>query len=314
MVYMIPNQDFEEDEIDLWQLFLPLIKYKLQILLFLIIGLVIGLGYPWYKKQQIAQISDKDQIKTTLERLNLELNEGKQKLLSFVDQTPANGSQLHIAGAEYQYTTRENPGEVRIIKLDTFREPKITSNADPTNSPDLILTVESLPTTEIIKKLKNAYSQLFYLDQEILAANLKNKIEQRKIYIEENSREALPRSSVSREVDSRPEQTEKLRLKQTTLQIQIQNLHKELSYPVYFELKYKKVPWSIWKGLKTQLKEEEEEEAKHQKAISMQAAVLKKLVAKIEKYQVMDYLLTNNIHLPAEAFQGSSIKALQDYQ
>ncbi len=46
VVYMMPSQEIEEDTIDLWQLFLPLVKYKIQILLFLIVGTIIGFFIP----------------------------------------------------------------------------------------------------------------------------------------------------------------------------------------------------------------------------------------------------------------------------
>ena len=44
IVYMMPQQDFEEDEIDLRQLFLPLLKYKTQIALCTLLGLLIIIG------------------------------------------------------------------------------------------------------------------------------------------------------------------------------------------------------------------------------------------------------------------------------
>ena len=49
IVYMMPQQEFEEDEIDLFQLLLPPLKYKLQILIFLIVGVLFGIAYLWYK-------------------------------------------------------------------------------------------------------------------------------------------------------------------------------------------------------------------------------------------------------------------------
>jgi len=43
IVYMMPSQDFEEDEIDLLQLFLPLVKYKLQIMLVMAACVIISM-------------------------------------------------------------------------------------------------------------------------------------------------------------------------------------------------------------------------------------------------------------------------------
>ena len=46
IVYVTPQQGFEEDELDLWQLFLPLVRYKLQILVVLSFGVMTALLIP----------------------------------------------------------------------------------------------------------------------------------------------------------------------------------------------------------------------------------------------------------------------------
>ncbi len=47
VVYVMPPQETDTDAIDYWQLFLPLIKYKVQILLFLLLGTIVGIAIPW---------------------------------------------------------------------------------------------------------------------------------------------------------------------------------------------------------------------------------------------------------------------------
>jgi hypothetical protein len=47
VVYVMPPQEIDTDEIDFWQLFLPLIKYKVQIILFLLLGTIVGIAIPW---------------------------------------------------------------------------------------------------------------------------------------------------------------------------------------------------------------------------------------------------------------------------
>jgi hypothetical protein len=44
VVYVMPPQQTHGDEIDLWQLFLPLLKYKVQIILFLLMGALVGIA------------------------------------------------------------------------------------------------------------------------------------------------------------------------------------------------------------------------------------------------------------------------------
>ncbi|MBU3914120.1 hypothetical protein KKA14_01165, partial [bacterium] len=46
LIYMMTPQEMEEDTIDLWQLLLPLVKYKLQIFLFLIVGVLAAFFIP----------------------------------------------------------------------------------------------------------------------------------------------------------------------------------------------------------------------------------------------------------------------------
>jgi hypothetical protein len=324
LVYLMPQQDFDEDEIDLWQLFLPLIKYKVQILLFLMVGLVIGLGYPLYKKPQAPQQttsikSMSESIGNTLMRLTEELELGKQDLFSLIDQTQADGKQLLITGAEYQYTTKDNPGKVQIIKLDTFRDLKTTTTQTGTH--DLILTIESLPTTEMIKQLKKAYSEFFKLDQELLILKQKIKISQINIYTKTNGKEAPSIYSENENGDFQTYLVGFPRLRYAILQSKIQTLHDTLSDPVYFEFKHNKVPWAIWKDIKAQLKEEEEEEEEeeekekkmHQGIIKMKAETLINKTAEISKYQMMDYLIKNNLKLPADRFNWPSVAAAQSF-
>ncbi|MBT4263369.1 MAG: hypothetical protein HOD85_04075 [Deltaproteobacteria bacterium] len=320
LVYMMPQQDFDEDEIDLWQLFLPLIKYKVQILLFLMVGLVIGLGYPLYKKPQAPQQttsikSMSESIGNTLMRLTEELELGKQDLFSLIDQTQADGKQLLITGAEYQYTTKDNPGKVQIIKLDTFRDLKTTTTQAGTH--DLILTIESLPTTEMIKQLKNAYSELLKLDQVLLILNQKRKIGQINVFTRTNGKDAPTIDSKNKNGDFQTNLAGFPRLRYAILQSKIQSLHDTLSAPVYFEFKHNKVPWAIWKDIKAQLKEEEEEEDKekkmHQNVIKKKAETLKSKTAEISKYQMMDYLITNNLKLPVDRFNWPSVAAVQSF-
>jgi hypothetical protein len=47
VVYVMPPQEIDTNEISLWQLFLPLIKYKVQIILFLLLGTIVGIAIPW---------------------------------------------------------------------------------------------------------------------------------------------------------------------------------------------------------------------------------------------------------------------------
>ena len=332
LVYMMPQQDFDEDEIDLWQLFLPLIKYKVQILLFLMVGLVTGLGYPLYKKfppysqtasvepinTTLTQLTEElgiEPINTTLTQLTEELELGKQDLFSLIDQTSADGKQLLITGAEYQYTTKSNPEIIQIIKLDTFRDLKTTTTQTGTH--DLILTIESLPTTEMIKQLKKAYSEFFKLDQELLILKQKIKISQINIYTKTNGKEAPSIYSENENGDFQTYLVGFPRLRYAILQSKIQSLHDTLSAPVYFEFKHNKVPWAIWKDIKAQLKEEEEEEDKekkmHQNVIKKKAETLKSKTAEISKYQMMDYLITNNLKLPVDRFNWPSVAAVQSF-
>jgi hypothetical protein len=323
LVYMMPQHDFDEDEIDLWQLFLPLIKYKVQILLFLIVGLGIGLGYPQYKRSQTRQKTaavkpNNESIGITLKQLTEELEIGKQDFFSLIDQTPAEGKQLLITGAEYQYTTKENPGKVQIIRLDTFRDLKKKKAATKINNAyDLILTIESRPTMELIKQLKNTYSELFELDRELLILDQKRKIGQINAYTKTHKKEAQSGDITNEKRGSQSNLVGQSRLRQTALQARIQLLHDTLSDPVYFEFRHNKVPWTIWKDIKSQLKEEEEEEEeeeKHQNLIKTGAKTLKSKTAEISKYQMMDYLLTNNLNLPAERFNWPSIAAVQSFR
>ena len=76
VIYMMPHPESAEDEIDLWQLLLPFVRYKVQILIFLVLGIILGTGIPlffgktvyqnsiFYQYQDISDISNISSFKS----------------------------------------------------------------------------------------------------------------------------------------------------------------------------------------------------------------------------------------------------------
>ncbi len=180
VVYMVPSQDMDEDEIDLWQLILPLVKYKLQILLFLLLGLAIGFGISWNNYRKTANATKETTPQLTgaayyQDRLEKAQNEKQvlwDKLIESMDQI--NGSQqiMEIVSAEYRYGISGEGAEQQSISLNNFAgfDPRFADRT-PENY-QLFLTVKQSDIPIVVNRLKGDYEELSKLMEEVQKVKL----------------------------------------------------------------------------------------------------------------------------------------------
>lgn len=173
VVYMMPAPDLEEDEIDLWQLILPLIRYKLQILIFLFIGLAVGIGYPMLKTRQTeATVPSSEALASRIQNTENRLQREKAALASQIQSIPDGKTIERAVSVELRFSSLDNPSSVRTIRLHpTF--PISVSSADMHSPNSEILVITQSETTEAIKRqLAARYDELFSLENEITALAL----------------------------------------------------------------------------------------------------------------------------------------------
>ena len=205
---MVSSRDLEEDEIDLLQLLLPLLKYKMQLLVFIGIALVIGFGLPTImtqhaQKTQITQTAQKPVKKLSNEELkkehlrllqeylkiktaqkpvkklsNEELKSERLQLVQkYVRQLDfLKGDEVYVirsSAFEYgsDFEKREKPASELKLKVDV---PALLRNPNHLNG--LIIELQSIPKSDLEKEIRSSFEEIFKTDERIFeteAAKLK---------------------------------------------------------------------------------------------------------------------------------------------
>lgn len=254
VVYMMPAQDLDEDEIDLWQLILPIIRYKVQIILFLIAGLVIGFGYPHFqaRNQKPSQfvLRDAPIYESELRKLVNRQETLESRILNHINSIPEGDRLLQIEAAEFLYTIQDNPNRIHTISFNSFAGLNQNSLRYLPQNIDLILTVNRTSVVELKHKLRHTYEKLFDVTRHLadldkqhhiqMIENLKNP--------QEKNKPAKSQPLVNQEQKSLQYQRD---IQKSLLQ-EIQNYHFSLSERIDIEVESNKIPWKLLQIYKSQ--------------------------------------------------------------
>lgn len=327
IVYMMPQQDFEEDEIDLFQLLLPPLRYKLQILIFLIVGVLCGIAVLWYKTtvQSVAEIEGKyEQYQTEIKNLQEKKQFAVEDFFSAVKRVSGEDLVLQIVGAQYRFTDKNDPTNVRTIEIDSYQEMANigkTTPGDAENQFDVTLRIKSLKTKELMQEISGYYNQFFKLQEKLAELEYQKKVtlaltfihleEKQELLVERkntddiNKQIAEHRKDYLEFEDSAKEVSSEL----TELKHKIDYIHKTLSENVYFETAQNEIPWEVWNDIKAQTKNGEKQE---QAAIIAMASKVVGFNAEINKFNLMSYIYQNSLKIPLDAFDWPALKAIAE--
>lgn len=344
IVYMMPHQEFEEDEIDLFQLLLPPLKYKVQILIFLIVGVIIGIGVTWYKTTiHYTSALDEKYLATRSEIKFLE--EKKQFALedffSSIQRINGENQILKIVGAQYRFTNKNEPDKTRIFELDSYQdmanigEEDSNENADEDSNKDskktpkttsanldkdfeILLRTEKVKAESLKQELNQSYKTYFNLKdkQTDLGYQKKANLATTYVLIEEKRKSQLSneKETFNRQIlDLRKNylkienQIQESLTEVTDLKHEIEYIHKTLADNVFFNTTQNEIPWKIWNDIKSQTKNGEKKQQKEIKEIAFE---IEEINTEITKFNLIGYIYQNNLKLPLDAFEWPALEAI----
>lgn len=319
IVYMVPSTDFEEDEIDLWQLFLPLVKYKLQILLFLIVGIAIGVGWNWKKNQSnqgidnrfiIGDLSRTTEVKKSFEAklkfLELEKEVLYAKLMEAIDRIPDDKQVLRIVAAEYQYRLLDKPEATKTVILD--KTELLNPNLMNTNPVDytVFLIVERADTSELKKDLIKNYEDYIKLAAsaesiKINRSKVLNALAQSDLKAKEQKTEDLKKASLLIKSNKENPQIDVLNYQIITntneakkKMAEATNILNTYVDNVFFETNNSKIPLTVWNDFKKQfhnnIKDSDMVEYQQAEKIKVSFQAYLDMVLNIESYKAALHL------------------------
>ena len=305
VVYVMPAQDVD-DEIDFWQLILPLVKYKIQILLFLLAGFIFGLGFSWYQNREksIAALTPKIDYAQELKKAEGKLETSKSMLFDTIDQIQENIQLLEITGAEYYYPSK-NLKERITFNLEAFQwfNPPFVQNKYGMN-----LTVKLTSTSELKHALKTNYTKIEKINQQISILDFERKKNLVKLNLSETEE-----SQKFREVEN---ELKKLQHQYHQTLFRIRLIQHSLADRLYFDIDHNKIPLNIWSDLVQQsrvgLKDSLTPEFQQIQKIRQLEKEMMSAREDVDKFQMILYLTQNTVHLTAESYNWPSVLALAD--
>ena len=330
IVYMVPNKGSEDDEIDFFQLLLPLLKYKVQILLFLIIGILFGIGILWYKIT-IESVVESEKKHKSYQSVVANLQEKKRFMIedfnSSINRIKSGSSILQIDGAQYRFSNKNNPEEVKTIDIDSYQSignkiEKDTLNQNPSDSEkdfEIILRIKRVNIDLLKQELKEAYTNYFVLNENLegLEFHKKSNLTKTYVLIEEKQNYSPNSQQKSEVLNKKIEELRKNLLKiedkkqETTFYIKSLNhkinfIHQTLSDDIKFETSQTEIPLKIWNDIKAQAVDGAKEQQEDILKIAFEIEVLEK---EITKFKLMAYIFENNLKIPLDAFDWPALKA-----
>lgn len=328
IVYMMPQQDFEEDEIDLFQLLLPPLRYKLQILIFLIMGILIGVGYLWYKAtiDSAAEIEAKtESYKLEIKNLQEQKQFAREDFFSAIERIKGEDPVLQIVGAQYRFSNKDAPEEVRKIEIKSYQEMTNIGVARPGDAKDqfeVILHIKRFKINELMSELKALYDRYFSLQDKLAELEYQKKVnmaltflhleEKQKLLADKGANIGKIEQEIAehrKEFLAFEDRKKEVFVELTDLNHEIEYIHKTLSENVYFETVQSKIPWEVWNDIKAQTKNGEKQE---QGAIKAMAGKVVSFNAEINKFNLMDYIYENQLKIPLDAFDWPALKAISE--
>jgi hypothetical protein len=253
IIYMMPQHELEGDSIDLWQFFLPLVKYKVQILLFLLVGGFLGIFIPLYfgKTEYTSRIiyqTDKNFSNKTLYVPDEFQNYLKSQNVLEIHSNLAKFTQGSISGEtiDFSISTDDPKKTFNISKnLNTYFLNKIEKKVlaiiqveiDKLSREKLFLSESLISSIEHAKNIhyeKNGGTAVFFeKDSELLyiSETLPTQVRAKKIPIVGNPREFAQRKigKTDRSVMSFSLLNDRLKERYQELQEQEQQLFLEIT-------------------------------------------------------------------------------------
>jgi len=300
-----------------------LIKYKVQILLFILTGLIIGLGYPWYQSRKKITFTISQSKTDYSPEIKSAIDKGKQvrfDLFSTIDQIENNIQLLEVTAAEYRHTSEEKFDNLS-IKIEAFEDfnPNYIQKdeGDIKNSDSsflLFYTTQPSSTAKLKIALKNNYRVLAKADEQIgmIELEIKKGLVKKHINQGVNSAKSSTQPHFA-EVQNRL--AEQKHQRSYTL-FNIRLLQFSLTDPIYLYTRQKQIPWNIWNDLVRQKRADKNEDQIPEVQLIKKIKGIEKIIEQIEKeknkLKMMNYLVLNEVNLDRTVFNWPSVIALAD--
>jgi len=305
---------------------LPPLKYKVQILIFLLVGVLFGTAVLWYKTT-IEPVTEIEALQNSYQLEIKNLLEEKQfateDLYAAIKRIKREDSVLQIVGAQYRFPDKDDPQKVKTIEIDSYQEMTNVGKTAPGDTQErfeVILRIKSLKVNDLMQQLKEYYIRYLSLQENLAALEYQKKVSLALtfILIEEKQKQLLKEGqdiiAIEQQIEEQrnnyleiEDQKMELQIELTDLKHELTYTHKTLAENIYFETAQKNIPWEIWNDIKAQTQNGENKE---QTIISEMARKVIRYNAEIYKYNLMDYIYQNDLRLPLDAFEWPALKEI----
>jgi hypothetical protein len=185
-----------------WELFLYPVKYKIQILLFVLAGVLFGLSLSWYKSrtsqipaqliaiqlqeeeilEKIADLLEEEEIdlelimnpndEHKLNNLETKLSSAIQKrqdlekdLFDAINHLPDRDVLIEITGADYYFSFLDNEDEMNKIEFNSIWNTELKTKNDKAENIEIVLKLKKVSSARLKSQLKRGYADLILIDQ-----------------------------------------------------------------------------------------------------------------------------------------------------
>lgn len=276
----LPMTEYGEDEIELWKLAIPLLRYKVQLIVFLLLSLGLGFGFMWSKhpesfksqnKWNVPSVTDSETLHALEQHID-SLASKKESIESHVletlDTIENDKPILEIKSIYYRYKMNNGQSPATVLELNKqeWIDPLLSSYSD---AYELILEIESTNTSQLKSKYKALLNQYFRISieqqlAEIMSLELAVKLNDPKLHGLQNLYELEEIEGLSEHVLAVKlikEEKKKLAAKISYINISFRESNE-------FELEAKYIPNSVWNDLNQQFQKHKK---KHDKAYFKQS-------------------------------------------
>ena len=176
------NKKYSSDMIDLWQVILLLIKHKLQIFVFVMIGVVISSAIVWERERmsKATQLPEEINLKreyytNVYEKLKYQKDKKLKKIFKLLNKIQSNKPISEIVAAQYTYKSIDHPDEFKKFNLTNFKSFNPNFMRIGSSNYHVNLLVKKSNTSVLKEELKSIYTDLSTKNQSI------GRIHQKKI-------------------------------------------------------------------------------------------------------------------------------------
>lgn len=246
VVYISPTEDIDENEIKFWDLFLPLFKYKLQLILFVVLGITFGfyLNLIRQKDKSIPTSNVTNQIEFFYEQIKSkerQENHTLKKIINLVDNIEGNRKVLEVVSLEYRYETIDQLEKIKIIEFSDISWLDLNTKPFINFESNSFITVRHSTTLILKNKLKKAFTDYSELKKEMF--ELEN------IRLEKTLDNPSNLNKTDNNIDIKIAELERGINELAGL---ISYLMFSLSEGLFIELEQAKLPLSLWSDLSFQ--------------------------------------------------------------